>query len=805
VKNLRFLILLILVVTLSAWAPAPQGLNLGNLTVPQTVAAPILAAPANASHVNAATSWMPTLTWKYAVVGSTYRLEISTSATDFSAPVYAVEGITGSGTITHKVATPLLPFGAKLYWHVRATTPDTSVSAYSAAWYFLNDPVPASLLTLPASGALLPVTINWVPTLTWTYPAKDATYSLDISKSADFTLLAEMVYTKTGLPGSATTTITHLVDTALPKNTRLYWRVKATIPGVGDSPYSLTRSFVTAKVPVPTLSLPANNGLLATAIGWKPTLTWKYLTAFQAAKFKLEIADSATFSNIFYTKTDIANTPTGIITHTVDADMPANKKLYWRVTASLDTDNSTPTTAFAFITQPRVVTDADFPFLPNGGDEQKAQRPNFSWGTSENVTTYSFQVAANSTFTLIKYSGVVTYTGSFPGEVAFTLPVDLPLNPLSNLTYYWRVAAKGTPTSTAVSAWSPTQSFTVPMVVPAVPVLRTPLTGASVTTYDVPFTWSTVTGTGITYNLQISKSATFPNTPDLINVSGIDGTTTSATLGTGLFYWRVQSKDGNGYLSNWSKAFTFKTPATFKLHVFDSLITDQGLPSAKVTISGILTGGLLREFTTDGNGDLTVPNIPAGTRTITVNAGGDYLKTTLSVPFAVGVTAEKFMYIKHVPITITLTWGKNIYNLDSHLWLPSTNPAHLYPELGMMGSTTAFPWAKLSGDAMGYTLLKTETFTLANRFPGKYQFAVVATDGDQLPGSDAKVTLYYNGVKWKEYFANQLTGANSFYWYVFSLDGATGVITDQNKMLSYAEVQSTFPYDQYGGYSVSPK
>jgi hypothetical protein len=795
VKNLRFLILLIMVVLLSAWAPAPQGLNIVNPAVQPALVVPVLISPTTGSHAMTS-SWTPTFTWKN-VLGNTYLVKISTS-TDFTSPIYTSPEITGTGTtLNHKLATPL-PLGPKLYWHVSAT--DGSSSVKSAVWYFFNDLMPAPVLSLPANGSLLPATNNWKPTLTWTYPAKDATYQLEISTSPDFSIPGNIFYNRSVPAGSGT--ISHPVDTMLPVNTILYWRVKANVPGAGDSPYSLTRRFTTAVVPKPTLSKPANNSLLPTTVPvtptvWKPRLIWTYPATILDAKFTLEIAKDPAFSEVIYPTSplDISNTPTGgVITHDVTDELPANKKLYWRVTASVGTDNSAPSTAFTFITRPKDVASG---FSPINGDVQKAQRPEFRWNSSENASSYAFQVATDAAIKVLKYNGTVT---SSSAEIVFTLPVDLPLNQ----PYVWRVAAKGTPFSTAVSGWSPYQSFRTPTTVPPVPVLLKPLTGSALTTYDAVFDWNSVAGNGITYNLQVSKSSTFVMTSDDLDLSNIADSTYSATLGTGIYYWRVRSKDTDGYLSNWSKVFSFKTPAALTLHVLDSL-TKEGLASANVTISGMTTAGVPTIFPTDENGDLTVPNIPAGTRTIKVIAGDDYLPTTLAVPFAVGVTAKRDMSIKHIPIIVKLTWGKNIYNLDSHLWVPGTDLGHIYPEIGMMGSTTAFPWAKLSGDAFGYTTLKTETLTIANRFPGTYYFAVVATDGDQIPSSDAKVTLYYNGVKWKEYIPPAFTGTSSYYWYVFSLDGATGLLTEQNKMVPYAEVQTTFPYDPYGGYAVPPK
>lgn len=124
---------------------------------------------------------------------------------------------------------------------------------------------------------------------------------------------------------------------------------------------------------------------------------------------------------------------------------------------------------------------------------------------------------------------------------------------------------------------------------------------------------------------------------------------------------------------------------------------------------------------------------------------------------------------------LTLTWGASPSDLDNHLWLPSSNPAHIY--YSSRGSQTAFPWANLTiDDVNGFG---PEDIVIARPFNGVYRIAAhrYAPSGN-IAGTGA-VMRYYLG----SYLVNTWTAPGSgtgAWWYVADLNGFTGVATTRN-------------------------
>jgi hypothetical protein len=131
-------------------------------------------------------------------------------------------------------------------------------------------------------------------------------------------------------------------------------------------------------------------------------------------------------------------------------------------------------------------------------------------------------------------------------------------------------------------------------------------------------------------------------------------------------------------------------------------------------------------------------------------------------------------------MTITLTWGASPTDLDSHLWLPSSNPSHVY--YGNEGSLTAFPYAHLDADhADGYG---PENISISQTVVGVYQYAVYNWSNEStLKTSGATVKVYRNSVLVKTYTASSASGDSSgTWWKLFTYDASSGVFTDQNTL-----------------------
>jgi murein DD-endopeptidase MepM/ murein hydrolase activator NlpD len=140
---------------------------------------------------------------------------------------------------------------------------------------------------------------------------------------------------------------------------------------------------------------------------------------------------------------------------------------------------------------------------------------------------------------------------------------------------------------------------------------------------------------------------------------------------------------------------------------------------------------------------------------------------------------------------VVLTWGAAPSDLDSHLWLPSATPYHVF--FSDRGTTEVFPFAELDHDDT--SSFGPETITIAHLLDGVYAYAVYNYSGESaLALSGAQVQLYSGGTLLRTYAVPQ--GSNERWWDVFRL-ASDGTITDVNQLLSLGA--SPGPYDAFTG------
>ena len=126
-------------------------------------------------------------------------------------------------------------------------------------------------------------------------------------------------------------------------------------------------------------------------------------------------------------------------------------------------------------------------------------------------------------------------------------------------------------------------------------------------------------------------------------------------------------------------------------------------------------------------------------------------------------------------IRIVLTWGATPLDLDSHLWLPASNPYHIY--YGDKGNCTVFPRACLDVDDQ--TSYGPETVTIKQRYTGTYVYAVYNYSSDpSITQSNGRVQVYGPTGLLAQYAIP--TSGSGRWWYVFDLNGATGQLTTRN-------------------------
>lgn len=181
---------------------------------------------------------------------------------------------------------------------------------------------------------------------------------------------------------------------------------------------------------------------------------------------------------------------------------------------------------------------------------------NVGWAATGTVTV-DFYLSTNTTISTgdrLVGSRTLTLNANTYSRptTSFTVPCSVPTG-----TYYFgwiarsAVAEYSTDNNTAVIT---DERLTVTSVVPPVPPLVSPATGASCQPTSLVLDWGAVTG-AVSYDVQLGSSC---------GTGGIYSTTASAYSLSGLahdsvYYWRVRSKNACGTPSGWSSCRVFFT------------------------------------------------------------------------------------------------------------------------------------------------------------------------------------------------------------------------------------------------------
>lgn len=208
-------------------------------------------------------------------------------------------------------------------------------------------------------------------------------------------------------------------------------------------------------------------------------------------------------------------------------------------------------------------------------------------------------------------------------------------------------------------------------------------------------------------------------------------------------------------------------------------------PSEHQTLVGatVCLQGAAPCATTDGQGNYIITGVPPGEYTVTAEAASHYGVSELAAVADRQTTTQHFALAptfgtgEKQQVRFVLTWVETPDDLDAHLWLPLAFDRHVW--WGDRGLCNLFPYACINtDDVTGYG---PETITIAQRYSGKYVFAVNRYAGaGPLAGSGAKVRVYrYSGLS--DTIEVPASGEGDW-WYVSDLDGATGALTIHNKL-----------------------
>ncbi len=306
-------------------------------------------------------------------------------------------------------------------------------------------------------------------------------------------------------------------------------------PNNGIAAYRLTyTSSGSTEAPVETLQAvtlnsPANGATTTSGFDF----TW---SAIDGANYILEVATSATFSDIAFSSTTSANSYSSSNFALADGTT-----YYWRIKAEKSGYNSSTSSTASFKTATLDLSPVTLTSPAAGATTTDGFQ--FTWSSIVGAT-YTLEISASSDFATTLFSATTTETTLSSSNF------DLD----SNTTYYWRVKAAVTGYNDSVSE---ARAFTTAKPTLAAATLISPISGVVVSD-GFSFSWSAVTGA--TYTVEISALATFATIMHSIS-------TTETTLSsTGLeftdntrYYWRVVA-EMDGYNNSISAVESFMTP-----------------------------------------------------------------------------------------------------------------------------------------------------------------------------------------------------------------------------------------------------
>ncbi|MCI0692812.1 family 10 glycosylhydrolase [candidate division KSB1 bacterium] len=220
---------------------------------------------------------------------------------------------------------------------------------------------------------------------------------------------------------------------------------------------------------------------------------------------------------------------------------PSATGSYYYVVTSLDRNSNESAASEALLILP---PSAPLLAAPADGAVIDTAQVALRWFYPDNASSYSLQVALDSTFTT---QLLVNETG-----IADTFTVVSGLE--GQQTYYWRVQASN---PSGASAFSRPGIFTTGF--PAAVALVAPSNNVR----DVPLrptlSWRTAPGAS-SYHLQVASTSLFDSVSTVFDMAGIADTSyqISQLEGDKFYFWRARAKNAIGE-SNWSTTWRFRT------------------------------------------------------------------------------------------------------------------------------------------------------------------------------------------------------------------------------------------------------
>ncbi len=283
------------------------------------------------------------------------------------------------------------------------------------------------------------------------------------------------------------------------------------------------------------LSSPVNGAVVDFSF---PAFCWSRVQ--MASFYRLKIDDDAHFLSPVQAMDGIADTQ-AVLWYPLK-----NGLYYWKVSGADSSGNSGPWSDTWTFTVSTPVPDPPEPVSPQDGATVEGSRPVFVWNAAPCAFAYSLQVSSENDF-----RDPVIHVTSIEGLEYRNAP------PLSNGSYFWRVASTDTLFNTG--EWTAGIRFFVAVPCPDAPRLLSPGNGSLVTDSVLVLAWEAVPG-ALEYRLQVDTAGAdtaglwkFP----LLDRDGLHSADFAYTpRENARYFWRVAAKDEAGNIA-WSDGWLF--------------------------------------------------------------------------------------------------------------------------------------------------------------------------------------------------------------------------------------------------------
>jgi len=516
-------------------------------------AAPLLISPAN-SAINIGVT--PLLDWSDVSGSEKYRVQVSAFSN------FSVLWVDDSSSVLSQFRVPngVLAYNSAYFWRVKAKNTagwgEYQVSPFR--FFTLVTPPPsAPVLLLPANGAV-GVLLN--PMLDWNNVSGAVKYRLQVSAMPDFsTLLID--------DSSLTNSEFNVPAGILGSSSTYYWKAAAKDNSVwGD--FSATWNFTTLGLPQPVvLTYPLNNAVeqpLNITFTWNKAaellnkLTKSHDKNNNSSKiFVKSFSDGpSAISAYWFEMTTDTLTMTGLVRDTLLTDtlknvngLSSNTAYFWRVKAGNELGWGSFSVWWKFTTSSGLPPAPPVQIYPLNNAQNITVTPQLDWSDISGAGKYRIQVSALSNFSVLWVDDSNLTASNYQvnnGVLAY------------NSVYYWRIKAKN------AAGWgnyqtSPFRFFTMIIPPPSVPVLVSPLNGATGISLTPLLDWNDV-GSSVKYRILISADTGFSNiiVDDSTLVSSQYGVPAAMLVNSTAYYWKVAARNSM-YWSTFSGKFSFKT------------------------------------------------------------------------------------------------------------------------------------------------------------------------------------------------------------------------------------------------------